>query len=112
MQLLVLILNKLDCMEDILKSFVEQGIKGATILDSVGMARVLTRDKNDELPLFGSLRMILNENRPFNKTIFVVLNDKQVPDAISSVKNILDLSKPDSGILFTLPISHVEGISQ
>jgi predicted transcriptional regulator len=111
MQLLVLVLNKVDSLEDILKGFIKAEIKGATILDSVGMARVLTHDNTDDLPLFGSLRMVLNENRPFNKTIFVVLKEEKVPDAIKAIKDVLgDLSKPDLGVLFTIPLSYTEGI--
>lgn len=110
MQLLVLILNKLDCLDGILKEFVEAGIGGATILDSMGMARALTQGDNDDIPLFGFLKTVLHENRPFNKTVLVVVKDEQVSAAVKIVKKSLDLSKPDTGIVFTVPIGYVEGI--
>lgn len=110
MQAIILVLNKTDHLEDILREFAKLGIKGATVLDSVGMGRVLTQESQEDLPLFGSLKMLLNENRPYNKTIFTVLKDEQVPIAIDAVKKILgDLKKPNVGVLFTVPVNYVEG---
>lgn len=113
MQVLVLILNKVDRLEDILKDFIEVGIKGATVIDSMGMAKVLGEDKLDNIPIFGSIRMLINESYPYNKTIFVVLKDEQVPLAIDVIKkNVGELTKPGVGILFTVPINYVEGITE
>lgn len=111
MQILVLVLNKTDKLEDILREFLEAGIKGATVIDSMGMVKALYQDNNDDLPLFGTLRMMMNESRPFNKTIFTVLNDEKISTAIEAIKRVLgDLSKPDVGVLFTLPVGYAEGI--
>jgi nitrogen regulatory protein PII len=110
MQLMVIVLNKVDKLENLLKEFIEIGIKGATVIDSTGMAKVL-HDDFDDIPIFGSIKMFINESYPFNKTIFVLLKDEQIEPAIDSVKKIIgDLSKPDVGILFTMPVNRVEGI--
>ena len=77
MQLLVVVLNDVDKLESLLKEFINIGIKGATVIDSTGMARVL-HDDLDNIPIFGSIKMFINENYPYNKTIFVVLNDNQL----------------------------------
>lgn len=113
MQLLVLILNKTDLLEDILKELVDAGIKGATILDSMGMMRCLNCEDSKDVPIFGSLKMLMNEKRPFNKTVFVVLKEEQLSPAITAIKKVMgDLTKPDVGIVFTLPIDYVEGIAK
>lgn len=110
MKMLVIVLNKVDKLEDLLLSFTDSGIKGATVLDSYGMAKVLI-DNEEELPLFASLRMLLNEKRPFNKTIFTILDEAQVPVAVDCVHKIVgDLSKPGVGILFTIPLDFIEGV--
>ncbi|SKC89722.1 hypothetical protein [Maledivibacter halophilus] len=110
MQVLVCVINKKDCLESILENFINSGIMGATIIDSIGMARVLNDTEPSNLPAFGSIRMILNENRPFNKTIFVVLKDSQVDTAINCIKKeVGDINEPGIGILFTIPVNHVEG---
>ncbi len=61
MRLLVLVLNKVDKLEDILSEFLNSEISGATILSSTGMARVLSgREDNEEYPLVRVDRSFLN----------------------------------------------------
>ena len=94
-----------------LENFIESGIKGATIIDSTGMARVLTSNDNTNIPIFGSLKLILSAGQPFNKTIFVALKDEEVDNCIKCIKEVVgSLDTPDSGILFTLPIDYIEGL--
>lgn len=111
MQALVIVLNKTEVLEDLLMEFTNKGIKGATIIDSMGMIRVLADDHSDDIPLFGSLKMMLNENRPFNKTIFTVLPDDKIPIAMDCVKRVVgELNKSGVGIMFTVPVNLTEGI--
>ena len=56
MQLLVIVLNKLECLDKLLTALEEEHIPGATILDSRGMAQQL--EAHDELRFLGSLRCI------------------------------------------------------
>ena len=109
MQLLILVLNKIECLEDILEQFAEEGIQGATVIDSRGMAQSLYN--HDELKFIASLRLLLDPSHQENKTIFVVLPE----DKISVVSRIVNditggLNNPDTGILFTVPVQHIEGI--
>lgn len=113
MQMLIMVLNKTDILEDILEKLDEVGVKGATIIDSQGMARVIGSIHPEKIPIFGSLSMLINENRPYNKTIFTVLEDDKVQDAINAIKAVTgDLAKPNIGIVFTIPVNYVEGISR
>lgn len=112
MQVLVMVLNKVDELEDILEELNNIGIKGATVLESQGMANVISNNHPEKVPIFGSLAMLVNEKRPYNKTIFAVLRDNQVTDAINAIKSVVgDLSKPNVGIVFTIPVAYVEGIN-
>lgn len=111
MEVLVIVLNKTEKLEDLMMEFTKSGIRGATIVDSMGMIRVLADDHIDDIPIFGSLKMMLNENRPFNKTIFTVLNSDKVSVAIDCVKRVIgDLNKEGVGIMFTVPVNFAEGI--
>lgn len=108
MELLVYVLNKVDELENLMKEFVHIGIRGATVIDSYGMASFL--DDMYDIPMFGSLKMLVNRNDRSNKTIFVVLNQDQVKAVVDVIKNVVgDLSEPDGGIVFTIPLSQVEG---
>lgn len=111
MKLLVLVLNNVDLLDDLLQNFINYEIKGATIIDSMGMARVLNLHNNKDVPIFGSLKLMLNGGHPFNKTIFIVLKDEEVDTCIRCIREIVgSLDTPDSGILFTLPIDYIEGL--
>ena len=53
----VIVLNKAECLDELIESFMASGISGGTILDSYGMARSL-RNKDDN-PLFTMFRDLL-----------------------------------------------------
>lgn len=110
MKLLVIVTNKRDKVEEIFKEFLEIGVGGATVIDTQGMARILYDKNVDSVPIFGSLKMLIDDKYPFNKTIFVVLDDELVKPSIQAAKKILgDLTKPNVGILFVLPVDYAEG---
>ena len=62
MQLVVLVLNKTECLEELLEKFVEINVKGATIIESSGMAKALYNDSHVS-DLFGSLRALINPRK-------------------------------------------------
>ncbi len=111
MNILFLVLNEVEYLDEILDAFVDVGVKGATILDSQGMGSALTNGGKD-LPFLGALRNLLDDSRPYNKTIFTVIEDDEVlEDAVKAVKEILgDMKKPGVGLMFTLPIGKIYGM--
>ena len=110
MQLLVLVLNKVEVLEELLAQMAAGGIAGATILNSTGMATTLMNSEED-VPLFGLLRKVLNPDRVESKTILTVLKDEQVPDARNIINHVVGgLDKPNTGILFSVPVGFVEGM--
>jgi len=111
MKLMVIVLNKVEMLEALLETMTARGLRGATILNSTGMLKVLTG--SEDLPLFGSLRYLIDSDREENKTILIVLREEQVAVAKETVHDIVgDLSKPNTAILFTLPVEDVEGIGE
>ena len=54
MQLLFFVLNRSEMLDDILTSFADHDIHGATILDSKGMVHLLASHSDEgEVPFFG-----------------------------------------------------------
>jgi nitrogen regulatory protein PII len=88
--------------------FTKIGIKGSTIIESQGMANILS--ESEELNLFSSLKLLMNDGRAEKKTILTVLNSSMVDSAISAIKKFVDIDAPGSGIIFTLPVGRVVGI--
>jgi nitrogen regulatory protein PII len=108
MKLLVFVLNREELLEEVLEAFVEAGITGATILDSEGMGRFLTY----EVPLFADFREFMKGNKPYNKTIFSVVEKEE---KIKVVEELIEkicgsLSDPGTGILFTIPVDYAKGL--
>lgn len=111
MKLLIIVLNKVECLDRMLTKFGKQNIPGATILDSKGMAQEL--EAHDELRFLGSLRMLMNPAHKENKTIFMVIPDEKVATVSAIVNEVTGgLNKPDTGILFTVPIDYAEGMGK
>ena len=107
MQLLILILKDIDKVEELLKQLAEQGIKGATTLDGHGMGEALA--DMDDMPMFGALRTLMatNHKQP-SKVLLMVVKEEQLALIIKQV--IGDLSKPNTGIMLSLPVQHCEGL--
>lgn len=110
MQLLVTILKKVNVMDELIKNLAKAGVKGATILDGTGMAESLMN--MEDLPLFGVLRRIMtDEEREVSKVMMIVLKDNMVKDVMRIVKAVVgDMNEPNTGIMFTVPITNFEGI--
>ena len=113
MELFVLVLNKVECLEPILEEMLEEGFGGATILDSTGMLRVLDGDDNVDLPMLGLLRHFHNPERARCKTLFSVIPKEKRKPLLKIINRITGgLDQPDTGIVFTLPVDYTEGLEK
>ncbi len=109
MKLFFLVLNADEILEEILSLFLEMGVPGATLIDSVGMGHIIAHD----IPIFAGLRSMLAGNRPYNKTIFTILEDDlcdQVTEELLAIMKATDQS--NLGIMFTLPVENFMNLSQ
>lgn len=113
MNILFLVLNKTEYLDEILDGFVDIGVKGATILDSQGMGSALSKSEKDT-PFFGGLKALLDNARPYNKTVFTVIEDEETLNkAVKEVKRILgNINEPGVGLMFTLPVGEIFGMAE
>ncbi|MDD7339409.1 MAG: hypothetical protein PUG50_02360 [Eubacteriales bacterium] len=112
MNLLVVILNEMDKLDELLLELSKKSITGGTILDSQGMASTLAGWHKD-ISAFGGLRQILNGQRPFNKTLLMVLDDEKLVVAKEVVKTVMgNINNENTGIMFTLDVKSVEGLTK
>lgn len=110
MQVVMLVLNKTECLEELLEALLENGIHGGTVLDSTGMMRVIDQS-GDDLPMFGAFRQLFDPGRKSSKTLVMVLEDAEVEIARRVIGKVTGgLDKPDTGILFAMPALFVEGL--
>jgi len=107
MKLLILVLNREEYTEKVLETFVEQGVPGATVIDTIGMGRVLSQ----EIPIFAGFVDMMAGARPSNKTIFTLVEDESVDEIRKGVEAVIgSLEEPGTGILFTVPVDYHCGV--
>lgn len=112
MKLLFLVLNKTEKLDAILTEFVKKDIRGATIIDSMGMARLLsTKHDDNEISFLSSLRVFLSPEREQSNIILTVIHDSQLETAVAAIESVIgDLSSKDTGVVFSVPVDFAKGI--
>lgn len=110
MNLLIVILKKANLVADICKELAENGVHGGTIIDGTGMASVI--EKMDDLPMFGMLKAILadDDENEVVKTMLFVMEDEEMRKAKKIINEVVGLDEPNTGIMFAVPVSFVEGL--
>jgi len=112
MYLLVNVLEQTEHLPAILEEFARLDIKGSTVINSTGMGRVLMQI-GAATPGIEGIKKTLRKMEPSNKMIFTVVREKDtLNQAIGIVKSLCgDLTEPGKGILFTLPLDFVDGLT-
>lgn len=104
MYALFLVLNDIYKLDDVLEVFYDHHV-GATTIDSIGMGKVLL-EHNEKIPMFSSIRKMLEGNKPYNKTIISVIRDKEelkkITKDINSKIHIED--GPGKCFMFVVPV--------
>lgn len=78
MELLMVILKKLELVDDVMHHLAEAGIRGGTIVEGTGMAKSLFNV--EDLPMFGMLRYILSDEEKLKcKILLFAIDEEQVP---------------------------------
>lgn len=113
MQLLVLILKKTEKMPSIISELMDKGYGDPTVINAEGAVGVLDESNIEPPPIFGALRSFINgsESRESKVMLLVIADDKVagakelIPDKVGGI------DKPNTGIIFTVPLSGVEGLA-
>lgn len=112
MQLLFFIPANSDVIAPILSDLVKKQIKGATVIPCEGMLHALYDADIEPPPIFGALRRLSNPAHAEGKIMLLAVDDGMVPAVLETVRTHTgDLNKPDTGVLFTVPISYSEGVA-
>lgn len=110
LQALFIVISDPGRTERVLEILVECEIRGATIVESMGMGRVLS----DNIPVFASLRAILSRQHENNQTIFAV---SKYPAKIDKAMELISdefngFKDPCSGMVFVVPVLKAIGFGQ
>ena len=107
-RLLVAVINDPEKLDEILSGFLEIGVRGATVINSEGMGRVLSHD----IPIFAGLQTLISGSRPQNRMIFSVVAEDLIDPALELLQDVCgNLASPATGIAFVLPVDRVVGLA-
>jgi nitrogen regulatory protein PII len=111
MYAMFIVLNNVKKLDQIINKLSDIGIKGATVIDTMGSA-AFTNNYLAARPAIGSALRALEDIGSFNKTIVsIVYCEKHVIEAMDAVEEILggDITKKGAGIIFTIPVECFRG---
>jgi PTS system nitrogen regulatory IIA component len=105
MKLVVVNLYVEDFLYRVLELLIEEGIEGATILESAGMGNYISN-----VPLFADFIGFMNESKHHSKTILAVVPEEHVDDLINGIEDITgDLDKKQGAMVLVLDIAAYRG---
>lgn len=109
MQILFIVLNDLSFLDEVLAKFIELKLRGATIIDSQGMANAVLRSQGLLSLLSGPFSRSLEDDQKGSKTLFTVIpEEEKVKEAVAEIQKIMTHSKKQViGFMFTLPVSGI-----
>ena len=108
--MLIVVLNKIEMLDKLQTALNDGGIRGATVLNSIGMAHELASLEDNFM--ISSLRAMFASGQRENRTIFMVIDSQRITTATQIIDSVIDLRKPDTGILFAVPVLFAAGIKE
>ena len=114
MHLVVMVLNDVTQLEPVLDAWTREGARGITVLHSTGLARLRGGWRRDDMPLFPSLRDLLEQDELHHRTLFTVVEgDALVERLIAAAQAIVgDFDTANTGILFTMSVDRALGLQR
>ncbi len=107
-KLLIVVLYYEDLFYDILDFFLEAGLDGATVIDSAGMGRFISK-----MPLFASYIGFMNEQKNHSRTILLMVPEERLPMIIRGIEAITgDLDSKQGAMVMALDVAFNKGSMQ
>jgi nitrogen regulatory protein PII-like uncharacterized protein len=108
-----LVIYDTDKVDEVIEAWSESGITGFSLIESTGLVHHLRgKDLRDDIPLFPSVRSLLEGNQEENRLLVSVVEDDFDLDGLIRVtERVLGpLNDPGTGILFAVPAVRVVGL--
>lgn len=112
MKLLIFVLYRTEKLDALLAAFAQRNICGATVLESIGMAKLLSgKHDAEEIPFLGSVRAFLKPEREKSNVILAAIPDENLQEAVDIIESVVgDLSRGNTGAIFSVPIDYWKGL--
>lgn len=107
-KLLIVVLYEDDLFHDLLEYYIQEGIDGATVLDSSGMGQYISN-----IPLFASFIGFMNESKNHSRTILAMVPENRLNAIITGIQDITgDLDKMQGAMIMALDVAFSKGTMQ
>jgi hypothetical protein len=109
------VLHNPDLSEEVYSAWEQSGIRGATILPSVGLDRLRQRaGLREDFPLMPGLADLFSRDEIRNQTLVTVVEGEELVDKVveATQKVVGDLNLPNTGILAVLPVARAYGLER
>ena len=105
MKLMYVVLYIDEFLYDILEFFLQEGIEGATVIESFGMGQYISN-----IPMFAEFIGFMKENKNQSKTIMALVPEEKESSIIEGIEEITgNLDKKDGALVMTMDISFFKG---
>ena len=104
MKLAVIFLDSIEFLEELLSVFLEIGVTGATVLDSVGMGHIIS----ENIPVFAGLRDAFTGSSPNKKIILAIIEEDMAENVAEAIDDVCN-HEEDHSFMITLPIDNIFG---
>lgn len=108
MKQVMIVLNNTELLEEVIEYFVEMGVFGATVVDSVGMGKILAYD----IPIFAAFRELMVGSKATNKTIYTTISDDLLDEFMDGLDKIVNFDEPGTGVAFVTDIYKAYGLKR
>jgi hypothetical protein len=107
-----LVLDNPALLNDVLEAWTDIGVKGVTILESTGVHRVRSRASSQDTPFMLGFSRLLRTDQVGHNTLFAVVPNMDVVERlVTATEEIVgDLSQPNTGVLFAVPVAAAWGL--
>ena len=112
-QMIIFVLNDLDKSAELLEAWEAAGARGITCINTTGLGNIRNTAEITDLPFYLSLADILKSKQHHHCTFFTVVDSENLLEKLVQVAQDVTggLDAPNTGILFTIPVSSVYGLS-
>ncbi|MGI6593643.1 MAG: hypothetical protein ACOX24_00955 [Christensenellales bacterium] len=110
MRALFIIIRETRYTQEILEGLLKLKVRGATMLDSQGMAQAVlgSSDLGSSMGFGNLFSQPDPEDSGYSKTIITVLEQSRIAQVVAEVRNIVgDCEKSGIGFIFSVPVDNV-----
>ena len=111
MYVLFIVLNEIEYLSDMITKMREAGLRGATVLESMGSRNVAENEMQTDSFLASIVNTVERQSKASRVIFSLIEREEQVQKAMKEIQKLLggDLKKPRLGMMFVLPVTHMRG---